>query len=166
MMAGGGMQTTNERPANLASSKGEKMADNLVAKAETEIRAPAARVWDALVNPEKIKQYMFGTTVTSEWTEGSPIIWEGTWKDKPYKDLGRILTLQPQHLLRYSHFSPLSGKPDLPENYHQVTVELSGLGTNTLVRLSQDNNASEEERRDSEQNWRMMLENLKKFLEA
>ena len=142
------------------------MDNGLLAKTQVEIHTPIAQVWDALVNPEKIKQYMFGTTVVSEWEEGSPIVWQGTWKDKPYEDLGRILKLQPQRLLQYSHFSPLSGQPDLPENYHIVTIELSSTGPGTLVRLSQDNNASEDERKDSEQNWRTMLANLKKLLEA
>jgi uncharacterized protein YndB with AHSA1/START domain len=148
------------------TNKGVNMDNGLLAKTQVEIHTPIAQVWDALVNPEKIKQYMFGTTVVSEWEEGSPIVWQGTWKDKPYEDLGRILKLQPQRLLQYSHFSPLSGQPDLPENYHIVTIELSSTGPGTLVRLSQDNNANEAERKDSEQNWRMMLDNLKKLLEA
>jgi uncharacterized protein YndB with AHSA1/START domain len=68
-------------------------------------------------------------------------------------------------VLQHSHFSPLSGQPDRPENYHTVTFELSGDGTQTLISLSQDNNATEEAREHSEGNWRMMLTNLKKLLE-
>jgi len=51
------------------------MPKNLVAQASLSIGAPAAKVWDALVNPQLIKQYMFGTTVASDWQEGSPITW-------------------------------------------------------------------------------------------
>jgi len=36
-----------------------------------------------------------------------------------------ILKLEPLQTLKYSHFSPLSGLTDKPENYHTVTVELS-----------------------------------------
>ncbi len=76
-----------------------------------------------------------------------------------------ILKLEPGQTIQYSHFSPLSGQPDLPENFHTVTIELSGKGKQTLVSLWQDNNATEEDLEHSEKNWNMMLEGLKKLLE-
>ena len=141
------------------------MDKDLIAMTQTNIDAPPARVWDALVNPEMIKQYMFGTNVVSDWKVGAPIIWKGEWQGKSYEDKGVILQLQPEHILQYSHFSPLSGQPDVPENYNTVTVELSPNQAGTTVRLTQDNNPSEGEREHSEQNWSMMLAGLKKFIE-
>ena len=138
---------------------------NLIARAAIRIHAPSDKVWDALVNPEAIHQYMFGTTVVSDWREGSPIVWKGEWQGKPYADKGVILQLQPGRMIQYSHFSPLSGLPDKPENYHQVTVELTADGNQTRVSLAQDNNETEDERAHSQQNWEMMLESLKKFVE-
>jgi uncharacterized protein YndB with AHSA1/START domain len=146
------------------TTKGEKVND-LIAQATTTIDAPVAKVWDALTNPEVIKQYMFGTHVVSEWKEGSPIVWQGEWQGRKYEDKGVILKLVPERMLRYSHFSPLTGQPDTPENYHTVTVELSGRGEQTHVALTQDHNASEEERDHSAENWAMMLEGLKTLLE-
>ena len=142
------------------------MNNPYIAKAQVEINAPVAKVWNALVNPEMIKQYMFGTHVVSDWKAGAPIVWKGVWEGKPYEDKGVILKLQRERLLQYSHFSPLSGQPDVPENYHTVTIALSPKGAGTVVALSQDNNASEEERQHSEQNWGMMLTSLQKVLEA
>jgi uncharacterized protein YndB with AHSA1/START domain len=141
------------------------MDKDLIARASTTIRAPSERVWDALVNPAAIKQYMFGTDVVSDWREGSPIVWKGEWQGKPYEDKGVILQLKPERILQYSHFSPLSGVPDKLENYHTVTIELSADRNQTHVSLAQDNNATEEERTHSEKNWEMMLAALKKFLE-
>jgi uncharacterized protein YndB with AHSA1/START domain len=117
-----------------------------VARAVTTIHAPAPAVWNALVDPALIKQYMFGTTVISEWTEGSPIAWKGEWQGKPYEDKGVILRIHPNRLLKYTHFSPLSGLPDTPDNYHTVTVELAGEPGGTRVSLSQDNNPTAQER--------------------
>jgi len=142
------------------------MAVSLIAKAQVEINTPIAKVWTALVNPDMIRQYMFNTNVVSAWKEGSAIVWKGEWQGKPYEDKGVILKLQPGHLLQYSHFSPLSGQPDVPENYHTVTIELSPKGAGTLVTLTQDKNATEDEREHSEQNWGMMLSSLKKVLES
>jgi len=122
-------------------------------------------VWDALVNPLVIKQYMFGAEVESEWEVGSPIVWKGEWQGKPYEDKGVILQLETARRIQYSHFSPLSGHPDVPENYHTVTVELSDDGALTLVELSQDNNSSEEAREQSRTNWKQMLGALKHHLE-
>jgi uncharacterized protein YndB with AHSA1/START domain len=141
-------------------------ASDRIARASTTIDAPAAKVWDALVNPASIKEYMFGTNVSSDWKEGSAITWKGEWQGKAYEDKGVIRKLDAPRVLQYTHFSPLAGLPDTPENYHTVTVELSDRGAATEVGLSQDNNATEEEKEHSEQNWRMMLEGLKKFVES
>jgi uncharacterized protein YndB with AHSA1/START domain len=141
------------------------MNENLIAKTSITINASRTNVWNALVNPEAIKQYMFGTTAVSDWKEGSPIVWKGEWQGKAYEDKGVILQLIPGWTIQYSHFSPLSGLPDKPESYHTVTIELSDQGTLTHVSLSQDNNPTEQEREHSENNWGMMLTSLKKFLE-
>jgi uncharacterized protein YndB with AHSA1/START domain len=141
------------------------MPTDLVAKASIRINASTAEVWDALVNPAAIKQYMFGADVTSEWREGSAIVWKGVWQGRKYEDKGTILALEPREKLQYSHFSPLSGLADHPDNYHTVTVELSADGNRTRLTLTQDNNPTEEAREHSERNWEMMLSSLKKFLE-
>jgi uncharacterized protein YndB with AHSA1/START domain len=138
----------------------------LIANVSITINTPIAKVWEALVNPDMIKQYMFGTNVVTDWKEGSPIIWKGEWQGKAYQDKGTILKIDQERVLQYSHFSPLSGQPDVPENYHTVTIELSGQGRQTNVSLAQDNNATEQDREHSEKNWQMMLEGLKKLLES
>ncbi len=144
------------------------MNEDLTAKANVTIHAPIAKVWDALVNPQVIKRYMFGATAVSDWKEGSPIVWKGEWKGKPFEDKGRILELRPEERLRYSHFSPLSGAPDKPENYHQVTIELSkqeDQEDQVRLDLSQNNNKTKEARDESQRNWAMMLEGVKKAVE-
>jgi uncharacterized protein YndB with AHSA1/START domain len=141
------------------------MDKKFVARRTLAINAPIAKVWDALVNPRMIKQYMFGTNAISEWKEGSPIVFRGEWEGKRYEDKGVILQLEPERVLQYTHFSPLSGLPDTPENYHTVTVELTSQGTRTLLSLSQDNNASEQAREHSEKSWGIMLASLRDLLE-
>jgi uncharacterized protein YndB with AHSA1/START domain len=141
------------------------MDKNLIARSSIAIGAPKEKIWNALVSPAAIQEYMFGTHVVTDWKEGSPILWKGEWQGKPYEDKGVILQLKPGRTLQYSHFSPLSGAPDRPENYHTVTIELFEEGARTRVSLSQDHNASEEERQHSEANWGMMLASLKKYVE-
>jgi uncharacterized protein YndB with AHSA1/START domain len=141
------------------------MDKNHLAKAAISINASTKKVWAALVAPKAIKQYMFGTNVISDWKEGGPIVWKGEWQGKSYEDKGKILQLKPGRALQYSHFSPLSGLPDKPENHHTVTIALTRHGNQTDVTLTQDNNATEAESAESEKNWGMMPAGLKKFLE-
>ena len=107
------------------------MSKNLVANATTSIGATRSRVWEALVTPAAIKKYMFGADVESDWRKGSEIKWKGGMKGKKYEDKGVILKIEPEQTLQYSHFSPLSGKPDKPENYHTITINLSDIGNET-----------------------------------
>ena len=136
-----------------------------IAKVSATIDAPAQKVWDALVDPAAIKQYMFGTNVSSEWKEGSPITWKGEWQGRAYEDKGTIRRVDAPRTLEYTHFSPLTGEPDVPENYHTVTIELADRGASTDVTLSQNNNPTDEAREHSEKNGRMMLDALKKYVE-
>ncbi len=140
--------------------------NTFIARAEVKIYARPDRVWEALVNPEIIRRYMYGTDTASDWKEGSPITWKGEWEGKHYEDRGVILRLEPERVLHYSHFSPLSGLQDRPENYHTVTIELSGEQEYTRVSLSQDNNLTAEARDHSRKNWEMMLTNLKEVVES
>jgi uncharacterized protein YndB with AHSA1/START domain len=142
------------------------MNKEFTATATTTINAPASKVWQALVNPELIKQYLFNTEVISDWKVGSPIIYKGEWEGKPFEDKGQILEMEPEKILRSTHWSPLSGVPDSPENYHTVTYTLADRGESTEVTIAQDNNASEEENAHSEKNWRTVLDGMKKLLEG
>lgn len=141
------------------------MEKDLIARATIAIDSPRVQVWKALVTPADIRQYMFGTDVASDWKVGSSIVWKGEWQGSLFEDKGVILQSDPERVLQYSHFSPLSGLPDEPDSYHVVTIELSSEGTKTRISLSQDNNSSEQAREHSERNWAMMLTALKEFLE-
>jgi uncharacterized protein YndB with AHSA1/START domain len=130
------------------------------------ISATRRDVWNALTNPEKVKQYMHGTEMSTDWKEGSPIIWKGEWKGQSYVDKGTVLAVEPQKLLRYTHWSPMGGSEDKPENYHTVTYELAGEDGKTTLTLTQDNNATQEEAdKMASDNWGPVLNGLKETVE-
>lgn len=141
-------------------------ANDLIATAKITINAPKEKVWIALVDPATITKYMFGATVISDFKKGSKIIWKGEWNGTPFEDKGVILEVKRNERLKYSHYSPLTGHPDTPENYHTVTIELSEENSQTLVSLSQDNNPNEQARKHSETNWNEMLKNLKAVVQG
>ena len=142
------------------------MSNIFVAKTTITINAPAARVWDALTQPELIKRYLFGTQVTTDWQVGSPIVYEGTWEGKAYKDKGQVLQVEPGKLLVSTFWSSLAGLPDVPENYQTVRYELSTESNGTRLTVMQDNNATQEDANHAAQNWNMVLGGMKKVLEG
>ena len=141
------------------------MAD-YVATAGTEIGASPAQVWAALTDPKLIKKYMFGSLVETDWQQGSSIVWKGEYEGKTYQDKGEILEIETERRLKVSHFSPLSGQEDVPDNYHTLLYELKQNGDKTHISLSQDKNASEEEAERAKGNWEMMLGGLKEVVEG
>lgn len=142
------------------------MDNSFIAKVSTTINAPISKVWDALTKPELIKQYLFGTEVITDWKAGSPITYKGVWQGKPYEDKGKVLQIEIEKLLVSTFWSSLSGVPDFPENYQTVSYELSAVGDLTYLVITQDNNKSQEDTSHSEQNWKMVLDGIKKLLEG
>jgi uncharacterized protein YndB with AHSA1/START domain len=138
---------------------------NFLATAETDIKAAPARVWDVLTDPARLKEIWFGADVETDWQQGSPVTWSGEWEGKPYKDKGEILEVDPGRTLKMTHYSPLGGQPDVPENYHTLTYELTGDGT-THLKLTQDNNGSEDEAKHSQGMWEMLVAKVKEAAES
>ena len=141
------------------------MDQKSIAKAEIWINAPTSKVWEALTTPEMIKKYLFGTEAISDWKEGSPLIYKGVWEGKAYEDKGKIVKVEAGKLLVTTYWSSLAGKADVPENYNNVSYELTPKDSGTKLTITQDNNPTPESAKHSEQNWNMVLNNLKKMLE-
>lgn len=137
----------------------------IIARAKVSINAPAARVWEALVKPELVRQYLYGAEIVSDWQKGSPILYRGVWQEKPYEDKGIILEIEPGKMLKVTHFSPLSGLADVPENYHVVTYTVTPDGSKTTLTITQENNRDQAEVDESEGTWKMILNNIKTLLE-
>ena len=140
------------------------MPENHVAKATIDIPAPAEAVWDALVDPEAT--WMMGARVRSTYVVGVPITFDGEWEGKPFQDHGEILEVDRPRRLRYTHFSPLSGRPDVPENYHHLTFTFAEHERGTTVTLEQDGNGSPEEAEHATANWDQVLRALRDSVAA
>jgi uncharacterized protein YndB with AHSA1/START domain len=137
------------------------MTTKLIVTASTTITADPATVWDALTDPEVVSRAFFGADVKTDWEPGAPITFDGVWQGREFHDYGEILDAEPAQYLRFTHFSPLSGLPDEPENYHVVTFDLVPVGDETTVTVTQTNAGSEEEVRHSETIWADVLASLK-----
>ena len=150
----------------MAPDSRQDMPKDFVAEKQITINASADAVWQALTDPELVKQYLHGTNMETSWEVGSPITWKGEWKGKAYEDKGTVLAIEPKKLLKTTHWSPMGGSEDKPENYHTVTYELDTRGGETSLTLKQDKNASQEQADTmAEKNWGPVLEGLRAVAE-
>jgi uncharacterized protein YndB with AHSA1/START domain len=124
------------------------------------INASAKDVWEALTTPELIKQWFFGVDTETDWKVGSPLVHKGVWQGKPYEDKGEILRFEPLIVLAHTHWSPLSVLPDSPENYEQVTWELTEREGATELTITEANIPSEEAKAVSEEGWKTALNSV------
>lgn len=150
------------------------MKTPLIVKNNITIKAPAAEVWDALVNPTKTKQYMFGCETVSDWRVGSSLLWKGVFDGKELVAVkGEILELQPGKRLVYTTIDPNSTIDDVSENYLRVTYDLKPENGHTVLHVEQGDYATvaEGERRYNEafnggEGWNPILAEIKKLVEA
>jgi uncharacterized protein YndB with AHSA1/START domain len=141
------------------------MTEKYVAISTIAIEAPPSRVWAVITDPESVGELFFGSEVITDWTVGGPIIWRGQWEGKPFEDKGEIIAFEPGRRLETTHFSPLTGQPDVPENYHTLTWTLEPSGTQTVLTLMQDNNDSLEAAEHSKGMWDMLVASVKDIAE-
>ncbi|GAA3517580.1 hypothetical protein GCM10022263_01570 [Nocardioides daeguensis] len=134
------------------------------ARAEVKISAAPGQVWRALTEPDQIRAYLFGAQVDTSWEPGSPITWRGEYDGRPFEDKGEVLEVEPGRRLVMTHFSPLTGKPDRPENYHRVTWSVRDDGDRTEVSVEQSLTEGEQEG-PSRENWTTVLRQLKEHVE-
>ncbi|MFD9551700.1 SRPBCC domain-containing protein [Nocardia salmonicida] len=137
-----------------------------VATAQTDISASSRQVWAVLTDPAQLRELWFGAEVLTDWKVGSPIVWQGIFKGREYQDKGQILEFVPGRLLKMTHYSPLTGRPDVPENYHTLTYELTENDATTHLSLSQDNNTSRDEVEHSRGMWESQVSGIKKAAEG
>lgn len=142
------------------------MKSNIIAEISVTITADKATVWNALTNPEVVKTYFFGTDLSTTWEPGAPIKFSGEWQGKKYEDKGIVLAYNHQEMLQYSYWSSMSGMEDKPENYLEITYRIGGSDGNITVTIIQENIPDEKKRDHSIENWKKVLTDLKRLLEA
>ena len=150
------------------------MAQPLLVKNTIIINAPASSVWDALVNPEQTKKYMFGCETVSDWKVGSLLLWKGEYESKEMIFVkGHIVDIKPEKLLVYTTIDPNSNIDDTSENYLTVTYALTSEKGQTILTVTQGdyNTVADGEKRYKEtynngEGWNPILIEIKKLVET
>jgi uncharacterized protein YndB with AHSA1/START domain len=106
------------------------MNHNLEVSKSIIVNADVAKVWDALTNPEIIKEYLFGTETITDWKVGSDIIFQGEYNGQKYRDKGIVRENILHQRISYNYWSAFTGLEDKPENYSLVTYVVTPKGNN------------------------------------
>ena len=138
---------------------------SFVARAEVDIAAPREVVWRVLTTNGSHPEILFDAAIESDWRIGSRIVWRGSYQGRSFEDHGVVIELDEPSRIVLTHFSPLSGQPDVPENYHTLRFELDQIATGTHVTLDQDNNPTAEAAEHSRSSWVQMLEGVRTVAE-
>jgi uncharacterized protein YndB with AHSA1/START domain len=148
----------------------ELLMDELTVEKTVTLNADASYVWEALVNPELTKEYMFGCEVVSDWKAKSKILWRrfSKGKEKVYIE-GVIIKIDTNKLLQYIITGTNAGYVDTPANYIKVTYRLTRKFGKTELTITQGDYAKVEDgkRRYGEANEGLeyILDGLKTLIE-
>jgi uncharacterized protein YndB with AHSA1/START domain len=135
------------------------------------VNAPRTKIWDALIMPELVKQYFFGTNLVTDWKIGAPMVFRGQWEGKDYEDRGTVLSFEPLKGLSFNYWSAFSGiedKPDLRQivTYRLDDVDAKAAGVAGIKITVEQSNVDTQERADhSAKNWQGVMQGLKKLVE-
>lgn len=132
---------------------------------QIDIAAPPERVWEALTTPDQISKWFFGVDTESDWQVGSPLIHRGEYNGQRYEDKGEILELDPPKRFVHTHWSPMSGLPDTPENGQRVTWTLEPIDDLTTLTVAEENLPSDEAKAISDKSWPQALRSLRELVE-
>lgn len=142
------------------------MEDTYTARAEVTIDALPAIVWQALINPDLIAKYLYGTRTETTWKVGDPITFAGDYNGQRYEDKGTVLEFEPRRKLSYSYWSSMSGTPDIPQNYSTVSFIVASIGSGgTHLVVTQEKIRDEKTCRHCEEAWKTTLGTLKRVAE-
>jgi len=103
-------------------------------------KASAEKVFDALTQPEFVKQWQYGRVVTTDWKEGNEIRFRTEVEGYVTEQWGTILALCKNELIRYSLFTPRPDMEDKPENYNVTSYVLTTEDGQTKIELIQEDN--------------------------
>ena len=112
------------------------MEKELIVESSIKIQAPAAKIWEALINPEITPKYMHGCEVQSDWKIGNPVLWKGAQDGITYVK-GQLVHFDQERRLAYTTIDPNGDYEDIPENYLTVDCSIVEGDTFSLLKVSQ-----------------------------
>ncbi len=130
------------------------------------IRSTPDKVWDALVNPERTRQYFYGTDIETDLEPGSPLNYfmNDEKGERVAAVTGKVLEVDPGRKLVHTFSFPQTG--DKPS---RASYEIERFGDTDLVKLTVTHDDFDGESRtykETSGGWPILLNSLKTLLET
>ncbi|QNE23302.1 ATPase [Kribbella qitaiheensis] len=133
------------------------------------IRIEASReiVWAVLTDHAYVKQWQYGSVLSTDWSVDSPIRFANDWEGNTFEQWGTVLLVDAPAQLRYSMFAPRPDLEDKPENYFTMgyTLEDAAGKTNLTITLEDPREITGEDTGDNDEE-NPVLATLKNLAES
>ncbi len=130
----------------------------------TIIRTTPEKLWQALTDPEFIRQYWYGVNIECAWTKGAP--WKILFPDGRLADAGEILEIDPPRKIVIAWQNEWN--PEMKaEGPSRCTIDLQPLDGAVKLTITHELNRSHSKFIEGvSQGWPYTLSNLKSLLET
>ncbi|GAA3751936.1 SRPBCC family protein [Flavobacterium ginsengisoli] len=130
------------------------------------LNASVEKVWNALTQPELVKQWQYGSDLLTTWKTGSEIRFRNEWDGQVFEQWGTVLEVVPNQKIKYSLFFPRPGLEDKPENYFIMNYVLSEENQKTKLEIIQEDNRPGAVQEEPQGEENPILQGLKALIES
>ncbi|MDQ6471205.1 SRPBCC family protein [Flavobacterium sp. LHD-80] len=130
------------------------------------LNAPIEKVWNSLTKPELVKQWQYGSDLSTNWEKGSEIRFRNEWQGQVFEQWGTILEVIPNEKISYSLFFPRPELEDKPENYFIMNYLLSEENQKVKLEIIQEDNRPRAVQEEPQGEENPILQGLKALVEA
>lgn len=95
-------------------------------------------MWAVVTDPGYVKQWQYGSVLSTDWAIGSPIRFTSEWEGNTFEQWGKVLLVDAPARLRYSLFAPRPDLEDKPENYFTMSYTLDDDAGATVLTITQE----------------------------
>lgn len=142
------------------------MEATLQSESTIRIHAPRDKVWEAITRPEIVKRYFFDADLKADWRVGGEVVYRGFWDGDAFEDVAEISEYEEGY----------SVTMDFHEKYGRVTYTLVDQSEPRILNLSmhefttevtviQSGMGTQEEVKQTHENWMETLKRMKQILE-
>ncbi|KAF2515408.1 SRPBCC domain-containing protein [Flavobacterium zhairuonense] len=130
------------------------------------LNAPVEKVWNALTNPELVKQWQYGSDLITDWKTGNEIRFRNEWEGQVFEQWGTVLEVVLNQKIKYSLFFPRPALEDKPENYFIMNYVLTEENQKTKLEIIQEDNRPGAIQEEPQGEENPILQGLKALIEA
>jgi uncharacterized protein YndB with AHSA1/START domain len=138
------------------------MATNI---SKIHLAAPIDKVWNALVQPELVKKWQYGSDLITDWKIGSAIRFRNEWDGQVFEQWGNVLEFVPNQKIKYSLFFPRPELEDKPENYFIMSYILAEENGKIKLEIQQEDNRPGAVQEEPQGEENPILQSLKSLVE-